>query len=399
MTLLRWFLFWNCLIPVAIAQTPHTEREILNQFFADTAGLQWLSRNGWATAAPICSWYGVTCDDDTADEGVISIELPSNNVARKLTPRLYQMPFLRILNLSDNPIQDASFEGLGLVNEQDMTDLGTPSPLTMVDFSQCLLTHTAGIRLAAATLVELRLTKNQLSFFPADVYELTNLQKLYVNYNPMRGIIASQIGQLRALQEFYAYSNQLTGSLPTEIGLLDKVQVFTMANNRLTGTIPTEVNNMLNLQVFSLHGGTADDEEEGTDSMEAPPVTHPGLTGPIPSFAAAPRLSKLFLADNSFNGALPEDFLAHNQLTEEYVLVNLRNNKLTGGIPPVLRRFSTLNIDLVGNALTGNIPDYLCTRSQWMNGLVESFGCDAILCHSGSYNDRGQQTSGDTPCH
>lgn len=401
MILLQWFLFWNSLLlgVIVVVEGRRTEREILNQLFADTAGPQWLSRNGWATADPICSWYGVTCDDDnTADQGVISLELPSNNVARKLTPHLYQLPLLRFLDLSDNPIQDASLEGLGLVDEGDTSDLGTPSPLIMVDLSQCLLTHVSGIRLAAETLVELRLTKNQLAFFPSDIYQLTNLQKLYVNYNPMRGIISGQIGQLRALQEFYAYSNQLTGSLPTEIGLLDKVRVFTMANNRLTGTIPTEVNNMLNLQVFSLHGGTADDEEGGIGSMESSHADHVGLTGSIPSFAAAPRLSKLFLADNSFTGSLPEDFLAHNQLTEDYVLVNLRNNKLTGGIPPVLRRFSTLNLDLVGNTLTGNIPDYLCTRSQWMNGLVASYGCDAILCHAGSYNDRGQQTSDETPC-
>eukprot|EP00977_Amphora_coffeiformis_P009602 scaffold2209_cov168-Amphora_coffeaeformis.AAC.16 len=397
MMLLRWLFF--CHLAILSSHAARTEREILDQFFADTAGVQWISRDNWATVSPICTWYGVTCNDPNADEGVVSIDLPSNNVARKVTPQLYQMPYLRLLNLQDNPIQDASLEGLALVNAADATDLGTPSPLEVIDFSECLLTHVTGIRHAAPSLMEVRLTKNQLSFFPSDIYQLTHLRKLYVNYNPMRGVIGSQIGQLRELQEFYAYSNHLTGQLPTEIGLLDKVTVFTLANNQLSGTIPTEVNNMLNLEVFSLHGGTADDVgESAMGSMEGPTVDRTGLTGPIPSFSDAPRLSKLFLADNAFTGALPEDFLAHNQLTEEYILINLRNNQLTGGIPAVLRRFSTLNLDLVGNQLTNEIPAYMCTRSQWMNGLVASYGCDAILCHAGSYNDHGQQTSDETPC-
>lgn len=388
---------WNTLW--ITGQAALTEREILNQFYADTEGAQWLSKDGWATAAPICSWYGVTCEDGannnnnpSADEGVTGLALPSNNVARQLPPQLFQLPKLRTLNLADNPLQEANLVGLGWVDPNDLTDLGTPSPLRTLDLSQCLLTHVDGVHLAAETLTELRLTKNQIAFFPPDIYALTNLQKLYVNYNPMQGMLSTNIGQLTSLLEFYAYSNRLTGSLPTEIGLLDKVRVFTMADNQLTGTIPTEVNNMLNLEVFSLHGGTADDE--GSSSA----TNYAGLTGPIPSFALAPRLAKLFLADNQFTGTLPSDFLEHNQLTDDFVLINLRNNRLSGGIPASLRHFAALNIDLVGNALTGNIPDYMCTRSQWMNGLVGLYGCDAILCHVGSYNGRGQQTSDDTPC-
>lgn len=391
---LIWSLAFSSLSLPTVHATTLTEREILDAFYADTAGAQWISRDQWATAAPICSWYGVTCDNPNADKGVISLQLPDNNVARTIPQQLYQMPNLRILNLKGNPIQEASFDGLGLVSE-DIKDRGTPSPLEVVDFTECLLTGAEGIRFAAPTLNELRLTKNQIAYFPSDIYALTNLQKLYINYNPMKGILSTEIGNLRNLQELYAYSNQLTGKLPTEIGLLDKATVFTLADNRLTGSIPTEVNNMLNLEVFSLHGGTT---EEDLDGPPIPLANRTGMTGPIPSFALAPRLSKLFLADNAFSGALPDDFLAHNQLADEFVLVNLRNNKLTGGIPAVMRRFNSLHIDLVGNALTVDIPDYMCTRSQWMNGLVASYGCDAILCHAGSYNVRGQQTSEDTAC-
>jgi Leucine-rich repeat (LRR) protein len=380
-----------------------SEREILNQFFAQTEGAQWLSKDGWGTAAPICSWFGVTCTDDTSDQGVTAVRLPSNNVARQLPPQLFQLPFLQTLDLSDNPIQDANLAGLAWVDPNDAQDLGTPSPLQALDLSQCLLTNVDGLRFAADTLTELRLTKNQLAFFPVDIYELTNLQRLYINYNPMQGVLASQIGRLSSLQEFYAYSNRLSGSLPTEIGLLDKMQIFSMADNRLIGTIPVQVNNMLSLQVFSLHGGSADDNgEDGTSSSSAGnspgSAAANGLTGPIPSFANAPRLAKLFLADNAFTGSLPQDFLEHNTLLDDFVLINLRNNQLTGGVPASLRHFNALSIDLVGNALTGHIPDYMCTRSQWMNGLVAAYGCDAILCHAGSYNDRGQQTSDNTLC-
>jgi Leucine-rich repeat (LRR) protein len=389
-------LLLSLLLIVLPSSRALTERETLNQFFADTAGVQWLSRDSWASAAPICSWYGVTCNNPSQDYGVIALELPSNNVARKITPQLYQLPDLKVLSLQGNPIEDASFEGLGLVSE-DTTDRGTPSPLELVDLSDCLLIHVDGLRFAADTLTQLRLAKNQLAYFPSDVYSLTMLQELYVNFNPMQGPLSKAIGQLTDLTEFYAYSGSLTGTLPTEIGLLDKVQIFTLANNRFSGTIPSEVNNMLNLEVFSLHGGTAADDATG-NGAPAQPVDATGLTGPVPSFARAPRLGKLFLADNALTGKLPDDFLEHNQLIDDYILINLRNNRLTGGIPAVLRVFNQLNIDLVGNQLSEPIPNYMCTRSQWMNGLVNTFGCDAILCHAGSYNEQGQQTSDETPC-
>jgi Leucine-rich repeat (LRR) protein len=386
------------------------EREILNQFFVATEGVQWLSKDHWATSAPLCSWYGVTCNhndaDTTSDAGVTAVRLPSNNVARQLPAQLFQLPYLQILDLSDNPIQDANLVGLGYIDDGTNNDLGAPSPLQTLDLSQCLLTNVEGIHLAAPTLTELHLTKNQLGFFPPGIYDLTNLQKLYINYNPnLAGTLATEIGQLTALQEFYAYSNRLSGTIPTEIGLLDKCKIFSLANNRLTGTIPTQVNNMVNLQVFSLHGGAAaaEDTTDGDGSSSGGTgttntVATGGLTGPIPSFAEATFLSKLFLADNQFTGSLPTDFLEHNTNVNDFVLINLRNNQLTGNIPASLRHFASLNIDLVGNALTGNIPEYMCTRNQWMNGLVGLYGCDAILCHAGTYNDRGQQISQDTPC-
>jgi len=53
-----------------------------------------------------------------------------------------------------------------------------------------------------------------------------------------------------------------------------------------------------------------------------------------------------------------------------------------------------MNIDLVGNEITGIAPE-LCDNDKWMDGLVQKFDCDAILCPSGTFNNDGLAWSND----
>ncbi len=86
--------------------------------------------------------------------------------------------------------------------------------------------------------------------------------------------------------------------------------------------------------------------------------------------------------------------------------MSLANNNLTGTIPGEFARFDSLVLNVVGNRITGYGPGICDDDSNeddaavggWMNGMVELFGCDAILCPADTYSDTGRQEESGTPC-
>jgi len=123
-----------------------------------------------------------------------------------------------------------------------------------------------------------------------------------------------------------------------------------------------------------------------------------GLSGPLPSFANVPLLSEVYLNSNTFTGSIPIDFLSGIVDSSRRIAVGLRANRIEGTIPGELARFDRLNIDLTDNWISGINPA-LCSKSKWMDGLVGSFGCDAILCPMASANRFGRRTTNSAICH
>jgi hypothetical protein len=84
--------------------------------------------------------------------------------------------------------------------------------------------------------------------------------------------------------------------------------------------------------------------------------------------------------------------------------MGFENNNLTGTIPGEFIRFDSLVLNVVGNRITGYGPEICDDESNedkvggWMNGMVELFGCDAILCPADTYSDTGRQEESETPC-
>ena len=60
----------------------------------------------WITDHPICSWYGITCEDETADSGVTEVKLESNSLETddpdKVSALFFSLPNLRKLYLRGN---------------------------------------------------------------------------------------------------------------------------------------------------------------------------------------------------------------------------------------------------------------------------------------------------------
>jgi hypothetical protein len=50
---------------------------VLEALFEVTSGIEWRSKNGWVTAAPLSEWVGIAVDDKGR---VIELGLPMNNL-------------------------------------------------------------------------------------------------------------------------------------------------------------------------------------------------------------------------------------------------------------------------------------------------------------------------------
>lgn len=87
---------------------------------------------------PICTWHGIKCENEKDDFGVNEIKLESNSLStddpEKVSKLFFDLPKLQSLNIRGN-------EGLPL----DLTHVGTPPMLTLLQVSATGLTSIAGI--------------------------------------------------------------------------------------------------------------------------------------------------------------------------------------------------------------------------------------------------------------
>ena len=92
-------------------------------------------------------------------------------------------------------------------------------------------------KLTSITIIECGLTGE----IPKELYTLEKLRSLSIYQNQLTGIIAPEIGNLLALTDISVHNNNLTGTLPATLGNLTKLKSIQVQKNQLTGTIPAEL--------------------------------------------------------------------------------------------------------------------------------------------------------------
>jgi Leucine-rich repeat (LRR) protein len=131
------------------------------------------------------------------------------------------------------------------------------------------------------------LTNNALQgTLPDEIYQLSSLEELLLNYNNFTGSLSTRIGQLQNLQLLYMYQNELSGEIPSHIGQLERLKELALGDNHFTGTLPNELMKLSNLSILAL------------ERYEK--VPNLGFHGPLPDFATLSNLRELQLGGNHF---------------------------------------------------------------------------------------------------
>jgi Leucine-rich repeat (LRR) protein len=361
---------------------------ILEALFASTNGGTWKSSEGWFTSNDVCDkWYGIYCDDDGID--IVKIDLSDNDLSGTPSTAVYNLPKLRELSFARNPI-DFSFDGIDAATK-----------LEVLYLSQTRISSLDGIG-KAKSLKKLHLTECYLSGpIPNELFNLVNLEGLFMNYNQFTGRIPTTIGQLVKLKKLFMMSNNLSGPIPAAIGKLSNLITLSLTDNAFSGSIPDEFNNLQSIEILAIEHerrNVASASSKNNRKLQNLQQSNRklqqgfGLTGQLPSFNNLPNLKQLLLGYNSLTGSIPYNFLEGIKDKAEPLAIDLQYNLLEGTVPSSLTQFTNVQTALQGNKFTDVAPG-LCSMTEWNEGAVKDLKCDAILCPKNTYSLIGRQTS------
>ena len=367
--------------------SPEVAKKILLDLYSATGGLDWNDSSNWVQkGVDVCNWKGIYCYDGYSDarrEGHIKeIDLGGNNLSGTFPSKIFNLPYLESLNVENNPELHIDLSA-GLSQAQY---------LKFLSLSKTQAYNLNGIgdskNLEALHVSDLNLNGR----IPESFFNIHTLRILQANDNAFSGNIPQSIGKLRKMEELYLSNNELTGQIPSEFEQLSLLQILSMTNNGFSGTLPIQaLEQMTNLRTLSIQRLPI---EGSLNSIKGP-----GISGSIPAFRSHRKLTKLQLENQRFDGSLKSDFLSSSP-TGESIEVDLRGNYLTGSVPSILVNQRYLSLYLAGNQITlvpSGIYDPVSGTcrdiSDWMNGDVKSFGCEAFLCPPGTWAPQGRATS------
>ncbi|KFK40013.1 hypothetical protein AALP_AA3G318700 [Arabis alpina] len=233
--LLNHFLFPFLLLPTLL-QALNTDGVTLLSFKYSILNDPLSVLNNWNydDETP-CSWSGVTCTNlgnlNTPDMfRVTSLALPNNQLLGSVSPTLFSIPNLRILDLSNN-----FFHGS----------------------------------------------------LPDSVTNSTQLRVLSLGNNNISGVLPDRISNVASLQFLNLSTNAFTGQIPQSLSLLKNLTVLDISSNLLDGSLPSDFEgtslHYLNLSHNQISGQISPAFVEKVPANAIVDLSFNNLTGPIPS--------------------------------------------------------------------------------------------------------------------
>lgn len=223
-------------------------------------------------------------------------------------------------------------------------------------------------------LQRLSIFSNSIDFNFGGIGAAVNLKSLILDDTEVLSITG--IGMARGLTELNIRSNELKGTLPDEMADLNNLQSLIVSDNEFSGTLPLWLGKFNKLTSLMLSNNK--------------------FTGTLIPFENFPSITLLALGKNKLSGTVPDNFLARAQ-PDEKIFCDVSDNILTGTIPASLVHLNSLSFHAHNNRIQG-IAGQVCRMDAWNDYDVQRFGCDGLMCPSGTFNPKGRQSSQDSPC-
>ncbi|KAL4354249.1 hypothetical protein GQ457_06G043400 [Hibiscus cannabinus] len=326
-----------------------------------------------------------------------NLSLSGNSFTGRVAPALGSMTSLQHLDLSDNqfigpiPGRITDLYGLNYLNlSLNKFDGGFPDGFRNLQQLRVLDLHNNALRGDIGQLFS----------------ELRNVEHVDLSYNEFYGglsVAVENVSSLANTARFVNLShNQLNGGFFKEeaIGLFKNLQVLDLGDNLIAGELPSFGSlpglQVLRLGMNQLFGPVPVELLEGFVPLKELDLSHNGFTGSIRVINST-TLKVLNLSSNQLSGDLPSSLrscetvdlsgnmisgdlsfmqnweaslvvldLSSNKLSgslsslshfEDLNTFNLRNNSLTGALPPLVDTSPRLSVvELSFNQLTGPIP-------------------------------------------
>ncbi|KAG5033509.1 hypothetical protein GLYMA_06G319700v4 [Glycine max] len=196
--------------------------------------------------------------------------------------------------------------------------------------------------------------------FPNFLFQLPNLQFIYLENNNLSGRIPDNIGNLTRLDVLSLTGNRFIGPVPSSITKLTQLTQLKLGNNFLTGTVPQGIAKLVNLTYLSLEGnqleGTIPDFFSSFTDLRILNFSYNKFSGNIPNSISslAPKLTYLELGHNSLSGKIP-DFLGKFKALDT---LDLSWNKFSGTVPASFKNLTKIfNLNLSNNLLVDPFPE------------------------------------------
>ncbi|KAG2690917.1 hypothetical protein I3760_09G212400 [Carya illinoinensis] len=285
-------------------------------------------------------------------KNLTSLSLTTSGLYDTFSEKIFQVPTLEILDLSNNPL----LHGF-------LPDFPRNRSLRTVVLSKIKFSGTLFDSVAKLTMLS-RIDLSSCNFHGSIPYSIANLNQLLyldMSMNYFTGSISS-FSMTKNLTEINLSHNHLTGQITSicwEV-LLSLVNLD-FRNNSLDGSIPLSLFSLPSLQKLQLSNNQFSRQLQpfsNVSSLRIVDLSFNRLQG-RPNANAVWPIPEEIVIDVSYNnlvGTIPEEIGQINSLR----VLNLSHNAFTGQIPPSLRKLSYLiSLDLSSNKLTGKIPENL----------------------------------------
>ncbi|KAA3456026.1 putative leucine-rich repeat receptor-like protein kinase isoform X4 [Gossypium australe] len=289
------------------------------------------------------------------------LDLSNCGLSGKLPPSLGKLTQLKFLDISYNdningsiPPQLGNLENLVTLN---LSRCGIVGPIPSALGNQ--INGSIPLEIGhLRNLTYLDLYNNRLGSIPITLYQLTNLEILYLDNNQLQGSIPQDIENLENLNLLSLTNNNFIGHIPLALCHLTKLEYILLSQNRLSGSIPSCIGSLSKMQYLSLGSnllkGPIPQEICNLANLTSLYLSQNKLSGSIPScIGSLSKMQDLSLGSNLLKGPIPQEICNLANLTSLY----LSQNKLSGSIPSCIGSLSKMQyLSLGSNLLKGSIP-------------------------------------------